>query len=188
MMTTTLSRRPLRRAAGLLLAGVTCVSLAHAALVGIGESEVQFRAVGPGGLKIDGTGSTLVAKEEGGVLKIDVPVNNLKTGISLRDNHLKDAIHANKHPKATLEVPRAALKFPEDKQSVEASAEGKFTLNGTTKPLNFSYKATRTGSDYHVQGLATVDITQFNLEKPCYLGVCVDKDVKIKVKFKLREK
>lgn len=172
----------------LLFCGLlTLVTAAHAALASIGESSVQFRASGPGGLKIDGEGSGLSAKEMGSQLVLVAPLTNLETGISLRDKHLRDAINADKHPEAKLAVERSALKFPANDQSLQGSAQGKFTLNGVTRSLSFDYKASRTGSDYHVQGLATVDITQFNLEQPCYLGVCVDKKVKLKVKFKLRE-
>jgi polyisoprenoid-binding protein YceI len=71
---------------------------------------------------------------------------------------------------------------------VKAKGKGDFTLNDVTKKLPFSYKALRTGSDYHVQALATVDIRDFDIEVPCYLGVCVDPKVKLKVKFKLRDK
>lgn len=166
---------------------LTLVTAAQAALVSIGESSVQFRATGPGGLKIEGEGSGLNASESGSRLIIVAPLTDLKTGISLRDKHLKDAINADKHPQAKLAVERSALKFPDNDQSLQNSALGQFTLNGVTRALTFNYKASRTGSDYHVQGLATVDITQFNLEQPCYLGVCVDKKVKLKVQFKLRQ-
>ncbi len=182
------SRRSTALICATVLACSTFAVAAHAALSAIGNSEVQFRAIGPGGLQIDGNGTGIEVSENGGIVEIQAPLTDLKTGISLRDKHLKDAIKADAHPKAKLAVSRGDLKFPEDNKSVEGSAQGKFTLNGTTKPLTFSYKAERTGSDYHIQGLATVDITQFNLEKPCYLGVCVDKDVKIKVKFKVRDK
>jgi hypothetical protein len=30
-------------------------------------------------------------------------------------------------------------------------------------------------------------MTHFKLEQPCYLGVCVDKEIKVKVKFKVTE-
>lgn len=175
-------------AAGLLLASLSLVTAAHASLSAIGTSEVGFLAVGPAGLKIEGESSQLTAKESGGILTLTAPLTSLKTGISLRDNHLKDALNVSKHPTAQLAVKRAALKFPANDKSLEGSATGDFTLNGTKKPLKFNYKVSRTGSDYHVQGLATVDITKFKLEKPCYLGVCVSQDVKIKVKFKLRDK
>lgn len=186
-MSNTLARPSIRTLSLLGFAGLTYAAIASAALSGVGESKVQFEAVGPGGLKIEGEGTSLSASETAGTLKVSASLTGLKTGISLRDEHLQKAINASKHPNATLEVSRSALKFPEDNKSVQSGAVGKFTLNGTTKDVKFGYKVERTGSDYHVQGLATIDITQFNLEKPCYLGVCVDKDVKVKVKFKLRE-
>ena len=139
-------------------------------------------------MRIKGEGAGLTCSESGGKLKITVPVNNLKTGIGLRDRHLKRYLKADQHPNATLVVERSKLKLPGNDKEVEASATGDFTLNGETKPVKFSYKAARTGSDYHVQALATIDITDFKIEQPCYLRVCVDKEVKLKVKFKLRDK
>lgn len=170
-----------------LLASMTFVAFAQAALTSIGSSEVEFLAVGPAGLKIEGTGNGLTAKEAGGTLTVEVPLATLKTGISLRDKHLKDALNVSKNPKASFAISRSALKFPDDGKTIEASGTGNFTLNGTTKPTAFKYKVARTGSDYHVQGATEIDITAFKIEKPCYLGVCVDKDVKVKVKFKLRD-
>lgn len=166
---------------------LTCAFAAHAAFTSVGESSTGFRAVGPGGLKIDGTGAGVKASEVDGTLTVTAPVNNLKTGMSLRDDHLKKAINADKHPTASLAVARSSLQVPEDGKAITASASGKFTLNGVTKDVNFDYKVNRTGSDYHVQGKTQIDITTFNIEKPCYLGVCVEKDVQIKVQFKLRE-
>jgi len=58
-------------------------------------------------------------------------------------------------------------------------------MHGVTRPVRFRYRALRTGSDYHVQGLTQVDIRDFNVKVPCYLGVCVHPTVK--VKFELRE-
>ncbi len=183
-----LSQKKSRIAWALSLASLTFVALAHAGLYSIGDAHVSFLAGGPAGLKIEGSGSGLSTTEEAGVVVVTASTAGLKTGISLRDSHLKDAIKAEAHPKSILKVKRSALKFPEDKATVESSASGSMTLAGVTKPVSFSYKVERTGSDYHVQGLTTIDITDFGIEKPCYLGVCVDKDVKVKVKFKVRDK
>jgi polyisoprenoid-binding protein YceI len=139
-------------------------------------------------MRIKGEGSGLTASESGGKLKITVPVTNLKTGIALRDRHLRKYLETDKYANATLEVERSKLKLPGNDKEVEASATGDFTLHGVTRATKFNYKAARTGSDYHVQALATIDITDFKIEQPCYLRVCVDKEVKLKVKFKLRDK
>lgn len=181
----------MRRLVRTLLTGVAALSIslaASAALEDAGDVDVRFLAVGPAGMKINGEASDLSAKETDGKLTIKVPVTNLKTGIGLRDKHLKKYLEVSKHPNATLEIERSKLKLPEDGKSVRATATGSFTLHGVTKPLKFQYKAHRTGSDYHVQGLATVDIRDHDVEVPCYLGVCVEPEVKLKVKFKLRDK
>jgi polyisoprenoid-binding protein YceI len=170
------------------IAALTVSLTASASFVEAGDEEIRFLATGPGGMKIKGEGGGLTASESGGKLKITVPVTNLKTGIALRDRHLRKYLEADKYPNATLEVERSKLKLPGNDKEVESSANGSFTMHGVTKTVKFSYKANRTGSDYHVQGLASIDITDFKVEQPCYLRVCVDTDVKLKVKFKLRDK
>ena len=90
-------------------------------------------------------------------------------------------------PGGDAAIERSKLKMPADHQVAQASATGSFRLHGVTKRLEFKYRAKRMGSDYLVQGLTEVDIRDFGIEVPCYLGVCVHPKVKIKVKFKLRE-
>ncbi|MCC6897518.1 MAG: YceI family protein [Polyangiaceae bacterium] len=161
---------------------------ASAALEDAGDVDVRFLATGPAGMKINGTAPSLSAKESDGKVTIKVPVTNLQTGMKLRDKHLRQYLETDKHPSATLVVDRSSLKFPENDQTARGTATGSFTLHGVTKSLEFQYKALRTGSDYHVQALATVDIRDHQVEVPCYLGVCVDPKVKLKVKLKLRDK
>jgi polyisoprenoid-binding protein YceI len=160
---------------------------ASARLVDAGDADVGFLATGPGGLHIRGSGDGLSAREEDGNVLIRVPVTNLKTGIALRDQHLRKYIEARRYSSATLEVSRSKLKFPANDKKSTGRAKGTFTLHGVSRELEFDYSAARTGSDYHVQALATIDITDHRIEQPCYLGLCVDTKVKLKVKFKLRE-
>ncbi len=169
----------------LLIGAVPAAALAK--LADAGDIDVRFLATGPAGMKINGTGAALSASEADGKITIKVPVTNLKTGIGLRDKHLRKYLETEKYPDAELSVARSALKLPEDNQDVQSKGSGSFTLHGVTKTLPFNYKAKRTGSDYHVQALATVDIRDHGIEVPCYLGVCVDPLVKLKVKFKLRD-
>lgn len=179
-----------RRAFAFVTAIATAMLLctgAFARLVGIGNPSVRFLAVGPAGLRIDGRSSLLQANEKDGVITVTAPLTHLYTGISLRDRHLRGYLETTKYPNATLAVARAALHFPADKQSVQGSATGRFTLHGVSRSLPFRYKALRTGSDYLVQGLMQVDIRNYKIKVPCFLGVCVHPIVKIKVKFKLRE-
>ena len=168
-------------------AGVTLSVAASAALVDAGDVDVHFLATAPGGMKINGTGGDLKANEADGKVTLTVPVGNLKTGIGKRDHHTWKALETDKYPNATLVVSRSKLKFPEDGKTTSGKALGDFTLHGVTKPLRFMYHAKRMGTDYQVQALSQIDITDYNIEPPCLLAVCVDKQVKIKVKFKLRD-
>ncbi len=166
---------------------LTVALVASAKLKSIGTPDVQFLAVGPAGLKIDGHSSQLTASEKDGKLNVFARLTHLETGISLRDKHLRHYLDTDKHPYAVLSVERSKLKMPADHQVAQASATGSFRLHGVTKRVDFKYRAKRMGSDYLVQGLTEVDIRDFGIEVPCYLGVCVHPKVKIKVKFKLRE-
>ena len=173
--------------AWLLGAAILLVALTAAArLVDAGDGDFGFLATGPAGLKINGSTQIFKADESGGKVNIRVPLQHLETGISLRDEHLRGYLDTDHHPNATLVVERSSLKFPADNQTVNARGSGKLTLHGTTRSLPFTYRVLRTGSDYHVQGLAQLDIRDYGVEVPCYLSVCVKPQVKLKVKFKLR--
>lgn len=176
-------------AAAGLFAGLSLALAAQAEFVSAGDVEVKFQAKGPAGLKIDGDGSSLTATEKDGNIEFVASLEGLKTGIDMRDDHLKKALGVDKgHKQAKLVVSRSALKLPEDKQEVEGKVTGKFFLHGKEKSVPVTYKVHRTGSDYHVQGRTEINIEDYGIEKPCYLGVCVDPNVKIKAKIKLRDK
>lgn len=160
---------------------------AHAALSYAGDGKVQFEASGPGGLTIEGHGATLNVSEAGGVITFTSGLKGLKTGIDMRDEHLQKALGTSTHATATLKVKRSDIIFPEDNAAVDKYVTGELTLHGVTKPLKVHYHVKRTGSDYHFQGLGTVNIENHGIEQPCYLGVCVDPNVKLKVKGKVRE-
>jgi polyisoprenoid-binding protein YceI len=170
------------------VAALTFSLAASAKLVGIGDNDVKFLALGPAGMKINGSAPTLKAEEKDDNLVVTVPVTDLKTGIGLRDKHLRGYLETSKYPTATLAVERSKLKIPENGKTVESSATGKLTLHGVSKDTKFKYQAKRTGSDIHVQGVVDVNILDHKIEKPCYLKVCVDPKIAVKVKFKLRDK
>jgi polyisoprenoid-binding protein YceI len=170
-----------------LSALLTVTAMASAALKTVGGSSVQFLAIGPAGLKINGHSSDLRGSEADGKLTMVAKLTDLKTGIGLRDKHLRGYLNTNKHSEARLVVAKSDLKMPADKQTITGRAAGRLTLHGVTKPIKFDYRAKRTGSDYHVQGMTEIDIRDYQVEVPCYLGVCVEPQVKIKVKFKLRD-
>jgi polyisoprenoid-binding protein YceI len=171
---------------GAALAVLTFAAAAHAAFQKVGDSEITFQAKGPAGLTIPGSCGGFAASESGGKLTMTVDLTKIDTDNSLRNTHTKKALGATSKGEAKLVVSRSAITLPADKAKKEGTASGKLTIAGKTKTVPFTYQVTRTGSDYHVQGLMTIQYTDF-IKEQCYLGVCVDPEVKIRAKFKLRD-
>lgn len=154
----------------------------------VGKPELGFTAVGPGGLKINGNADNLQAMEQGDKLVFKASLKNIKTGIGLRDNHTKKYLGTEEWPDASLTVDKGAIKTPEDGKKASATVPGKFRLHGVTRDVKVSYSVERHGSEYAVDGHFSVNIVDHKIEKPCYLGVCVDPTVKVDAKFKLHGK
>jgi polyisoprenoid-binding protein YceI len=67
---------------------------------------------------------------------VEVQLEKLDTGIGLRDQHAKDALGAEKFPKAKFELKRiTGLTALEVGKEVKGSVFGNFTLKGVTKPM-----------------------------------------------------
>ena len=152
------------------------------------HAKVAFTCTGPGGLRIEGTGNELVASARGDVLTITVPVARISTGIGLRDSHMHGKyLESEKFPTAELVVPRAGLRFPAEGGAVDATAPGTLTIHGKSKQVTFRYHATRMGKAYDVQGETKVNMRDFGIETPTYLGISVKPPVDITVSFLLNE-
>ncbi len=176
-----------RLTAGVALAALLSTTVAAARFVGIGDYRAGFAATGPAGLKINGSTSEVSVSEQSGKLSVTVQLGRLATGISLRDKHLKAHLETSRYPAAVLVVSRASLHAPDAGKSTSGDANATLRLHGVTKNVRVHYSAKRTGSDVHVDGNASVNMKDFGIEPPCYLGVCVKPDVTISTHFKVRD-
>jgi polyisoprenoid-binding protein YceI len=167
--------------------GFLSVSAAgEAALSSPTNAHVSFRAVGPAGLTIEGTTPDLRAAEDGGNLVIVVPLANLTTGISLRDQHMKEKyLEVARYPDTTLTLARSALRLPAGGERVEADAPGTLSLHGQTRPVLVHYQATRDGDAFAASGRFRVTMTEYGVNVPSYLGVTVKPDVDVSASFRI---
>jgi polyisoprenoid-binding protein YceI len=150
------------------------------------SAKVVFTCSGPGGLRIEGTGTELLAEDKAGALVVTVPLASVTTGMSLRDTHMHEKyLESAKYPNAELSVPRTALKFPSDGSSIEATAAGTMSIHGTSRPVSFHYKAQRSGAAYDVQGDVHVNMNDYGITTPSYLGITVKPPVDVAVSFRL---
>jgi polyisoprenoid-binding protein YceI len=169
-----------------LLTGVS--NVANAKLYRAGKAVVQFNAKGPAGMNIVGTTYDLELKDDGRTVTITVPLKDLKTGIDLRDRHLHEKyLEVDRFPKAVLKVDRAALKAPSSGSEISAEVTGSLTLHGKTNKTQVKYKATRVGELYTATGYLHINITDYNIAIPSFLGVTVKPEVDISVSFEAKD-
>lgn len=170
------------------VAALTLATTAGAALGRASNAAVTFVATGPGGLKIEGKTSDLSVNEENGKVHFVVPIGRLDTGIDLRNRHMKEKyLEVGKYPNAELVVDRSAIKFPADGAESSGNVNGTMTIHGQSKPVVVAYKAKRSGSAYDVSGSLRVNIKEYGVEVPSYLGVTVKPDVDVALSARVQD-
>jgi len=170
-------------AASLLAAALCLSAVASAKLAKAGAGSATFTASGPAGMNIEGTSSDVGVGDDGSTVVITVGMNSLSTGIALRDKHMKEYLETDKYPTAELRVPRASLKIPASGAESSGDTRGSMKIHGQTKDVAFHYSAKRDGDAISVSGSSKVNMNDFGIKTPSYLGVSVKPDVGIATKF-----
>ena len=184
MKNTTIQASASALAASAILFGVSTAG--HAALTSASETKVSFVATGPAGLSIEGTTPDLTASEQNGNLVVNVPLANLTTGIGLRDKHMKEKyLEVAKYPSAVLTIARSALKVPAAGAQVEADAPGTLQLHGQSKPVTVHYQAKGEGTGLPTHGKFRINMNDFGIQVPTYLGVTVKPEVDVSASFRV---
>jgi len=147
---------------------------------------VTILARGPAGLRIEGKGTEVSLEEDGSALTFKVPLAPLETGIGLRDLQMKEILEADAYPAAILRVPRSALTFPKDQAPAEGTAQAELTLHGQSRPVQVHYRAERgSGGVTKVRGSFHLDVRDFDIKTPSYLGVSVAPQVEVNAEVAL---
>jgi polyisoprenoid-binding protein YceI len=112
---------------------------------------------------------------------VEVDLNKLETGIGLRDQHAKDALGAEKFPKAIFKIKSLkGLTTLGANKNYKATAVGDFTLKGVTKPLEAPIELRFDGKNIKVSTAFDVVIADHKIEIPG-----ADPKVDVKVNFTL---
>ena len=166
-----------------VLAGVLATAIAHAHLGAATDVRVAFHAVGPGGLKIEGTSSELTVNEASDRVSVVVPLRPLDTKIELRNKHMREKyLETDKYPNAELVVARSALKMP-DASPISGEADGVLKLHGREHAVRFKYDARRAGARFQVNGSMRLDIRHYGIAEPSFMGATVKPEIDVTVSF-----
>jgi hypothetical protein len=157
-----------------------------ASLRGRGTPAVQFRATGNRGLKVTGRSPTLWVSDNGHVISVMVPLASLRTGVGLRDTHMRNKfLQTAQYPDIRLDVPWAVVRRPPPGGTVTAEASGLLHLHGRTRPLPFRYTARDEGTVTTVVGTFRLDIRDYGIQQPHFLGIRLTPLVDAEARFQV---
>ncbi len=155
------------------------------------QGTTEFLAVGnPGFLKIRGKGKAPQGHftiEEGYLSgEVTVDLDSLDTGMSLRNKHMKEKyLQVSKYPKAKLIIKKYKLDpqwSMQNPKTGELTIPAEVVIHGKSKPVNVK---ARIDDNAKVQSDFEVQITDFNIDIPSFMGVTVADKVKVEIESNL---
>lgn len=115
---------------------------------------------------------------------------SLSTGMSMRDEHMRNKIFmvGDTIPELKFAAAKIQCPHPESAKETACQVQGTFTMRGISKPFAIALKVRQAGQGaFKVSGEGSIKLTAFGIEPPCQLGVCVTDDVQLKLEFQARE-
>jgi len=172
----------------ILIAVFLVGGLVQAAITLPSQATVLVSIEGTAGLHIQGTTHDFEVLAEDESLVFQVALSHLDTGIGLRNRHLRDHLDVEHFPRAEIRVPRRAVVFPASGKSSEADAQGTLTLHGVSRPCSVHYRAEQgLLGEIRVRGTTRIDMRDFGIEAPSYLGIRVEPTVAVQIDFSVRD-
>ncbi len=143
------------------------------------DCKVNFEAEAtPGFLRISGEGGKILGKlkESKGKVsgELTVSLDDFKTGISLRDSHMKEKyLEVKKYPQAKLKLKGI------DSSDGDHEFSADLTLHGKTNPIKGKYTLKTDGKKRSLRAEFSIIVTDFNIPVPSYQVLTVAKEVKV---------
>jgi polyisoprenoid-binding protein YceI len=144
--------------------------------------KIKGESTGPQG-KIDLNGQSVT-----GLLKL--PLEELSTGISMRDEHMKKKyLEVEKFPAAELNVTKMDLpKGADGTTTKDVPFTGELFLHGVKKTITGKADVTVQGGGYKVNSSFTIALSDYKIDIPSYAGIKVANDVTVNVDFAVAQK
>jgi polyisoprenoid-binding protein YceI len=137
------------------------------------------------------TGSTRL-RDNGSTLRLEqleavVPVSSLRTGIKLRDEHMRKYIFETPDGQAPdVRFSAESVDCTPSSGGYACSTSGALSIRGASKPFTIELKVTKSGEAFHVTGDGKVALSTYGIERPSQFGVRTEDEVKIHVDLNAR--
>jgi polyisoprenoid-binding protein YceI len=173
-----------------IILGVNTKESFGSSILKLQDASASLQATGkPGFLRINGEGA--LADGEfiidgtdliGGEIKVHL--DSLKTGLELRDQHMKEKyLETGRFPVAIFKLD--PIKLPLSKFESETNLQGILTIHGISKPATLKIEGEKSENGFEGSATADLNVTDFEIKIPEYLGIKVADKVKILAKFRV---
>lgn len=110
-------------------------------------------------------------------IRVELPVEQLKSGKALEDAELQRRIDAKRYP--TI---RGEVREIKEAAGGQYRARGDLTFHGVTRPVEGEVSVKVDGDSLVIEGEQTFDIRDFGVDPPKILMLKVHPDVKVRVR------
>ena len=117
-----------------------------------------------------------------------VPVGSLRTGMGLRDSHMRKYVFTTgdgQTPDLRFVAAKATCEKVSGNQST-CRLNGDLTIRGTARPFAIDLKVTDDGGAFRASGDSVVKLSAYGIPKPSQLGVSTSDEVKVRLEFAAR--
>lgn len=123
---------------------------------------------------------------EGSEVYFEVPLAALRTGIDLRDRHMRENyLHADRFPYVSFKGTIDRVE-PHATDTLRVVTSGKVDLHGHQKDYVIDCTVTRSGGAYFVGAGFDVKLTDFDIEVPSLMFLKLSEIIQVKVGFHVK--
>ena len=171
---------------GFLAAFLLVASSVQADLKLDGDTTAEATARGPAGLSIIAKSSNVSVDDTGPDISFTIPIDSFKTGISLRDEHMRKAVESDKFSDVKLVIHDADIKLPGIDDTNSVDTYGDLTFHGVTKRIPVHYESVG-DCESHIGAKVKfwIDVRDFSVVPPSYLGISVKPRVDVVAQVRL---
>ena len=121
-----------------------------------------------------------------------LPSTSLETGMGIRDAHLQNYIFTTDDGQTPdLTFTAANMMCPSARAGeVKCDISGNLTIRGVQRPFTLATKIREQGGSvttFRVVGEGSIELSDYGIERPSYLGVTIKDSVKLQLEFNAKE-
>jgi polyisoprenoid-binding protein YceI len=122
-------------------------------------------------------------------IEATIPVATLRTGIKLRDEHMRKYIFETadgQAPDVQFSAEHAQCSQAPNAGTFTCPTSGVLSIRGTARPIRLELKVSRNGDGFKVTGDTTVTLSSYGIARPSQFGVTTEDTVRIHVELNAR--